>query len=402
MQQLRRFDLQHRSFDPEHEPVVSPLEPTISTTQGPVRPSANLRLATASCMDLNQQSRDDFFRQSSPHQRSRSSVQQSSPRRSRPVSYTSPVSPGFWQDEDLHYQQQNLHPPPETRAVPEPLFSARQRRPVGGIYQRQSASTQQRRPAPLQNLIDRREASSQEPGMDRALLYPQRGLYDEKPSFINFVNVPVRPQPAPRTVSQPNTSGLRQQNASRCSGDALSTDPRSPTYPPADHRRVRSTTNVADATFTDDEEFHLFVQATAGLGPDIAYQEPSPQSGSPPPDDDDLSPTERQAVSMLGSEELFSPIQETPTTRYALRQLAQLPQASVHRQYQQADSQNRSHRPNSRAANADFWINTPEEDDAMDEQLPDYAQSQAEAQYAQRIEATRRAQELQRRWQQSR
>ena len=37
----------------------------------------------------------------------------------------------------------------------------------------------------------------------------------------------------------------------------------------------------------------------------------------------------------------------------------------------------------------------------IEDELPDYAASQAQAQAAQRVEATRRAQELQRRWQAS-
>jgi hypothetical protein len=48
----------------------------------------------------------------------------------------------------------------------------------------------------------------------------------------------------------------------------------------------------------------------------------------------------------------------------------------------------------------EHWEDVPDVSPIEDE-LPDYAASQAQAQAAQRIEATRRAQELQRRWQES-
>ncbi|KAK3706115.1 hypothetical protein LTR37_012942 [Vermiconidia calcicola] len=58
----------------------------------------------------------------------------------------------------------------------------------------------------------------------------------------------------------------------------------------------------------------------------------------------------------------------------------------------------------------DLWLEPPRlgdeisdvsPEDEHDDELPDYAESQAQAQAHQRVEAARRAQELQNRWQQS-
>ena len=51
-----------------------------------------------------------------------------------------------------------------------------------------------------------------------------------------------------------------------------------------------------------------------------------------------------------------------------------------------------------RAASSTGDVSPLEESFGFDDELPDYAESQAQAQAGQRAEAARRAQELQRRW----
>ncbi|KAK5152633.1 hypothetical protein LTS14_008167 [Recurvomyces mirabilis] len=199
-----------------------------------------------------------------------------------------------------------------------------------------------------------------------------------------------------RAVSQPNSPPSFQQQFAEAEPPMLGI-PRSPTYPPAGRRRMHSTSGVTDAAFDDEAEFRLFVDATAGLGPHTAF---------------------RPSVSTLGisrsraHDQSASPIASSPSTMLALAHLAQMPQAgrtfeSHPRQVLQAVN-----------AGVDLWSEPPtrsqpamplspldgdeEDDDDLpppDDELPNYAESQAQAQAGQRAEAARRAQELQRRWQ---
>jgi hypothetical protein len=102
---------------------------------------------------------------------------------------------------------------------------------------------------------------------------------------------------------------------------------------------------------------------------------------------------------------VVSPVQQTPTTMLAFQHLAQMPQAS----YQFLPQRPQPHRllsdpqPSSRV---EFWMQQPSEPfergvNPLDDDLPDYAESQAQAQAAQAVEARRRAQELQQRWRRS-
>ena len=106
---------------------------------------------------------------------------------------------------------------------------------------------------------------------------------------------------------------------------------------------MHSDTGVQEGAFADEVEFRLFVDATAGLGPEQVLRTPahrpthdsvrSYELARQPYSWDEVhhhsnlvSPTERQ-VSPL--EEKVSPLEETPTTVWALQQLAQMPQASL-------------------------------------------------------------------------
>lgn len=165
--------------------------------------------------------------------------------------------------------------------------------------------------------------------------------------------------------------------------------------------------NVADTTFTDEEEFSLFVQATAGImPPDIGPTMPRNHRQS--------TMDERGHLQSPESERLVSPMQETPTTMQALQQLAQLPHGSLssaQRDVRLPQGPTRSRTADQAAmAGVDLWIEppTPSYDEydefdvsPIDDELPDYASSQQMAQASQREEAARRAQELQRRWRES-
>lgn len=162
--------------------------------------------------------------------------------------------------------------------------------------------------------------------------------------------------------------------------------------------------NVTDTTFTDEEEFSLFVQATAGIMP--------PDIGPTMPRNIRQNTIDGAGhLPSFESDRLVSPLQETPTTMQALQQLAQLPQGSLSSgqgDVRFAQAPTRSQTADQAAiAGVDLWIEppTPSYDEydvsPIDDELPNYSESQQMAQAAQREEAARRAQELQRRWRQS-
>jgi hypothetical protein len=155
---------------------------------------------------------------------------------------------------------------------------------------------------------------------------------------------------------------------------------------------------TADATFTDENEFHLFLQATAGLGPEEDLTEATQWSENVRSD---------RSLHRSVSERIVSPSTDTPTTIRALQSLATLPHAT-HEYGEQRTSQRYQYDsvlpPD--LPSPGIWFDTYEQAESevnpFDEEPPDYASSQAQAQAAQIAEAVRRAQELQRRWQQSR
>lgn len=190
-------------------------------------------------------------------------------------------------------------------------------------------------------------------------------------------------------------------------------------------QRQEQAQRSTDETFTDEEEVHLFVQATVGLGPEedgltTTYLEPPLPAQSR---QRTYRPLQRSQ-----SERIISPIESTPTTRNALHALAQMPQntyvgAQPHGHHMSvghgaygshAISQEHPYLPYTgfgASGPPGMWPSAPGgmrfndiEDDIPppDDELPDYAESQAQVQAAQIAAATRRAQELQRRWQLSR
>ncbi|TKA80645.1 hypothetical protein B0A55_01854 [Friedmanniomyces simplex] len=228
---------------------------------------------------------------------------------------------------------------------------------------------------------------------------------------LPHASAPAAIQHVPRSVSQPNSPSYFQQRFQESEPPFLHI-PRSPTYPPAGRRRMHSASGVTDAAFADEEEFRLFVDATAGLGPEQAFRHTSTPSRSRG------NSTQLNTRPSAPQQASSSPAEQTPTTLRALEHLAAMPQASTQQQRQSRQ------RLGTSPSGLDLWLQPPsrpisagglrssdydeDEDDSdegddfeqlpPDDELPDYAQSQAQAQAHQRAEAARRAQELQRRW----
>jgi hypothetical protein len=136
----------------------------------------------------------------------------------------------------------------------------------------------------------------------------------------------------------------------------------------------------ARQTGTDDDEptdFHLFVEATSGLDSSASFLLTSPQS---PPNPRPTFQLSRQQPPGLHTNPQSNAhyLQEPP------------PQATVMTQENYTPSQ---------AFNESIQNISGDEEQPPDDELPDYAQSQAEASQKRRREAAIRAAELERRWQ---
>lgn len=265
-----------------------------------------------------------------------------------------------------------------------------------------SSSRPRRRPRPLDQERLRQPVNT-------SLLYPQMSPYAEPSDDFSQDTFEYYP----RSVSQPVTPGLPEPMTDIES--LTTTFSRAPTYPPAGDRKYSHN----DSGFDDEHQFRLFVEATAGLGPI-------------PSMDEEFSPTmpasnrfQDRATSRVHGPDMgavSSPVAETPTTVQALHYLAQMPESTPPLQPRRSDLQSfgsefdnwlqappshhrlaqRRSTPNmsSQALPEEDWRSVPDVS-PIDDELPDYASSQAQAQASHRAEATRRAQELQRRWQQS-
>ncbi|KAI7142396.1 hypothetical protein KC343_g18091 [Hortaea werneckii] len=173
---------------------------------------------------------------------------------------------------------------------------------------------------------------------------------------------------------------------------------------------MHSDSDVQDDAFRNESDFRLFVEATAGLEPE---QPPKPKP-NPLHYHTDTSPYH---YGPSQPHDLVSPVAETPTTLRALQGMAQMPKsASPPRRRPHETSPldpiavdlslhsgvppSREFGPPSDSSLTFGGVgNSPLSSDEDEDELPDYAASQAQAQAAQRVEAARRAQELQRRWQ---
>jgi hypothetical protein len=236
-----------------------------------------------------------------------------------------------------------------------------------------------------------------------SLLHPQMGLYEPQDDGSNDLRY------FPRSISQPNTPGFSDsfaQHAEQQPGRTL----RTPTYPFTGQCRHQSASGRSDAAFSDEQEFQLFVEATAGLGPiSPIVHDASPsssesrswQGGNVSTLRDDLghalvSPLEEDIRAMHSRQGAGRTLYQVPSPAYG-QALDAVPYIWSNAQ---PPSTNWDASPPDEPQSAPLldWRNVPESGVICDE-LPDYAASQAEAQASQRVEATRRAAELKRRWQ---
>lgn len=177
------------------------------------------------------------------------------------------------------------------------------------------------------------------------MLYPQMSPYDS--NRMSTYSAPEHLEHSQyASFSQPNTPAYPPTGwsalPSRSDEPSPVGIPRSPTYPPAGRRRMHSAAGLGDAAFEDEQDFRLFVEATAGLPPDIGGFSPSQQQQQ----QSQGSPRRRattqgrqSSVPAVGVSEM-SPVAETPTTMSALQQLASIPQANqTYRPQTQAQTQ---------------------------------------------------------------
>ncbi|SMR42238.1 unnamed protein product [Zymoseptoria tritici ST99CH_1E4] len=289
---------------------------------------------------------------------------------------------------------------------------------------RTSPPKQRRRPEPLRSISggcrDPTCVTNSAP-LAAPLVFPQYSPYNDVRSVYSA------PDPGdhyPQLRSQPNTPSFYPHTQQDLLEERpASTIPRSSLFPPY----TAGSTNPANDSDLSDDEFHLFAEATAGLGPEQAFRNsfqpatPSnyavqtsqpyqptspPQHRTSPPQHRTSPPHHRTSPPQHhpSPSQPLSPLIITPTTRTAIQHIAQMPEAWS------LPSRPRSppHRPSvSPSRNDEAWLNPPVGTNPDDynvspiedeDELPDYASSQAQAQEVQRAEAARRARELRRAW----
>ena len=236
-----------------------------------------------------------------------------------------------------------------------------------------SASTRRRRPRGIRDLFSRPQDEIQEQPFDVTFLYPDVNPYSDRhstcsaPDDLEHHHV--------RSLSQPGSSSFMESTLG-IHDTPLTGIPRSPTYPPSTGGQRHGSRRMRDREFEDEEDFHLFAQATAGLGPDQAFR----LAYSPP------TSTTPQRAARTRLPQLSRPTtsgdrmpsdEGTPTTVYALHQLPQMPEGRRQSQRERLQHSN---------SNLDLWLQLPSSlvegtdvssVDDFDDELPDYAESQA-------------------------
>lgn len=359
---------------------------------------------TSNCMDHRRSGQEYPSRQRLHPQQSNPSFQQNTPSARRsPAPYSSPLPQTQWSEVPLPYRPRDypdsddeLYETVHNSAAPAWYLRPPQITQEIQAAQAGSEARRRRRPNGLRHIFTRPEPEHREEPFDVSMLYPQISPYDDRmstysaPEYLEHHHV--------RSLTEPENIGYPIPT-SRNLEPVPTSIPRSPTYPPVTGRRRGQST--ADHDFDDVEDFHLFAQATAGLGPDVAFRHSHPMS----PTETSRWRSENQMPTLNRSattSNLVSPLGETPTTMYALQQIPQMPERHQF-------NLPRRERDETFTPGLDMWLNNPQHAsveieevspiDEFDDELPDYAESQAQAQAHQRAEAARRAQELQRRWQ---
>lgn len=371
-------------------------------------------------MDYRASPKVNYFRRQRLQGRQSSPAlsQLQTPARGGQQPYSSPLPQTQWAEIPSPYRPRDLLEPDHYHHQPGPRYASQPSRSVPPPSEQRPEQGQERRRRRVRGFRDLLQRDSRDEGRQReadtSLLYPELNPYsnDSRLSVYSSYSAPDElGHQYNRSVSSTNAPGHLDSAIPL----PLNT-PRSPTYPPPGRRRIHSTTGASEAAFADEAEYRLFVEATAGLSPDMTFHHPF--GGLHPPSLPTTSPrrTQSERISTIfptSPRDVVSPVNDTPTTRFALHQLAQMPHGSTHPPLEPLQTLH---------ADVGMWVQPPsaEPEDFLDEQsagldlggeeteeehdddeLPGYAESQAQAQQHQRAHAARRAQELQMRWQQS-
>lgn len=396
---------------PAHTIISVSSCPTVPRSSGKqLRKSRVLPSSPSNGMDSRRRSAEtEYDRQRLQARQSSPALQQSSNRSPiRPTPHSNPLPQSQWSGVPLPYRPRNWSSLEEDPVPVVRLDSTSARNPSStplatseadyDQFMAASARSQRHRERAIRKLSSPRNDMTSNGPMDVSRLHPQIRPYNDR---LSTISAPDELEfHYARSVSQPS---VPQATGAHNIYDLPSLGiPRTPTYPPTGRRRIHSATGVTDAAFADEHEFRLFVEATSSLTLHPQPELPAHSSQRRRPGYDDPPPLTRPVT----TGDIGSPVQETPTTMYALRQLAQLPQTS---------HQWPGQRMQTSASGGDLWLQPPAvsmlahseailgdvDQEDFDDELPDYAESQAQAQAHQRVEAARRAQELQQRWQQS-
>ncbi|KAM3415956.1 hypothetical protein BST61_g9446 [Cercospora zeina] len=251
------------------------------------------------------------------------------------------------------------------------------------------------RPEQLSDIASRQEYEQRMGPTDPTLLHPQISPYDPDSSY----DARDGRFSTPRAISQPVTPSLRGRREYEDEAEETLNGFSSLSIAPlAPRRRPHTVINTPEAPFTDEEEFHLFVQATAGLGPAC------PMRASPIVTANEEDRRRHTMHSQPDPTQLASPAQQTPTTLLALQHLAQMPQQAFTLPRRPADQRPAVQPIHASDGGLNLWAEPGRRDanegdvSPVEEELPGYAESQAQAHAAQATAARRRAQELARRW----
>lgn len=247
-----------------------------------------------------------------------------------------------------------------------------------------NTSRQRSRKRRVRNLLFGRDdgLEDEQNTRDVSLLYPQLNPYDDRSSVYS----------APEDFEHMGERLGAELVSPLTAGDFSPSSPlRSPTYPPVTRNRSHNSV-VDDAALTDAEEFHLFVQATAGLGfDDEAGRVRSDQSLVSRRGPGIFAPQISTDETTFGN--AISPVEEGSNTLRAMPQLAQIPDGS---NISFASTTQPSQPTRVSSAPPVQW--TIEDFEGYSDDLPDYEESQNQHWSSRRLEATRRAQELAMRW----
>lgn len=213
----------------------------------------------------------------------------------------------------------------------------------------------------------------------------------------------------PSVHSPPSTADISRAATLRSQNTWVGPSPISPSvarehwaqnsYPPARSEQRQATAwTPSEEPFEDASQFHLFAEATAGLGPLVDHNDITKQQRNI------LSPvaTRAQPTSSQNPTYLTHATHEPravsvpphiPQEYYAPRVVPAVQRRQTYVQGRPREAQQLSE------AFAEALTGFgPEGEVGPDDELPDYAQSQREAQQRQRRAAAQRAQELEQRW----